>query len=261
MIWPTIDKPDLALSVGTGSTKPPDSPTTQFLRGVFIDGFCSRAFRSFWFSPSLHSENSWQMCLDSLDRKERDRFFKPNFLIEDGKVDLDDIEQMIPLQPAVRAHVSRHSFQDIVRALWCSSFYFELDETPEYCGGQYLCRGAILSHLEDCTISVRNVLEAFPEAAFQMVSGASLGRLDVNSCCWHCGFFHWPVAFGVRLLSEQVKITLCLNVSAKRQISALPASMQWFVRQQGLNRQFGCPDHRPCFLWPTFIEVETIFER
>lgn len=247
MIWPRTEKPDLALSVGTGFVKSPELHT-RLLHGIFSDGFCSRAFRSFMFSPSLHSENSWHTCVDSLSSEDRADFFRLNFPMTGLEVDLDDAELMGPLQSAVRAHVeAERPCEGIARALWASNFYFELDDDPSYFGGLYRCRGAILSRLEDCSGLVRNILRKFPEAAFRLGSGTVLGKLEISSCCRRCGFYRLPVAFDVRLLAELVTMMLRFEQPLERRISGFPASMSWVGAQQGLGLRFGRADHRQAF--------------
>ena len=249
MIWPSVDKPDVVLSVGTGYVAPADSPALRFLHGIFTDGFCSRAFRAFILSPSIHSENSWHMCLDSLSDEDRADFFRLNFPMDGGDVELDDAGQMAPLLSKVGSYVEATSpFVGMVQALWTSNFYFELDQRIDYVMGHHVCRGAILSRSENCSALIRRIRCKYPAAAFVTNSGVLLGKLNDEACCRLCGFYRLPVQLDVRFLTETVSILLQFHQSVERRISGFPTTMSWIGNQQGIDRVFGRSDHQERFV-------------
>ena len=63
-----------------------------------------------------------------------------------------------------------------------------------------------------------------------------------NSICKSCQRYRKSVDFCIPNINEPVVISLQGSLF-RRQISAFPQNIEWFVKQQGLNACFGTADH------------------
>jgi hypothetical protein len=248
VIWPSTGKPDLVLSVGTGFTEAPESPTVKFLQGILTDGMIPRLIRSFMSSPSVNSENSWEMCMNHLSSEQQADFFRLNIPME-NEVELDDVDQLEPLRLMGREYLNAQNvYAGVVEALWASIFYFELDKIAEYHHGNYVCHGAILSRTETSLPLIQTMTRRFGHAKFTFCCDILLGELLEEDCCRSCGLYRLPVIFEVRYMTESVSISLQFDELIQRRISGFPNSIAWFEDQQGLGHVFGRDDHQSGFM-------------
>lgn len=249
VIWPSTRKPDLVLSIGTGFIDAPEPPGVRFLQGILTDGMIPRLFRSFMSSPSVDSENSWEMCMNRLSNEEQADFFRMNLPIEGKEVQLDDVGQLPRLQSMAQQYLDTSSvYTGVIEALWASTFYFELDKAAEYHFGNHVCHGAILSRAPVCLSLIQTIYRKFDSATFTFCSDVVLGELSEEDCCQSCGFYRMPVVFEARYMTESVTISLQLEGSYQRRISSFPNPISWFEKEQGLGRVFGGTDHQADFM-------------
>ena len=128
-------------------------------------------------------------------------------------------------------------------SLLATSFYFQLDAKPEYYSGFLQCIGSIrcrapARHVINWINGVDSSRKDFYKDAINL--GLHLSSDDI---CYHCNRYYRPVRFIVRHLNENVMLSIQFGGKSHR-LSAFPNNMQWFIEQQGIDGNFGSPNHR-----------------
>lgn len=238
LLWPSAERPELILSIGTGyesrgAIVPPE-PT----RGIWYNGFIPRLLRSqLLFSPALDGEQAWQDALDGFPPDLRHDSFRLNCEFRQQLPALDDVTHIDALS-AIAYPIP----DGLIHALFATSFFFELDSMPVLCAGRVHCRGSILCAAADPKDVIRRIHATFGEPHFAWLGGATIGPVDGSLGCAICGFYRCTVAWTVANLHETVTMTI-RGRYAERHIAGFPNAMQWFVDQQGLAQTFGRADH------------------
>ncbi|KAI9727191.1 MAG: hypothetical protein M1834_008499 [Cirrosporium novae-zelandiae] len=244
-IWPMDSKPDIVVSVGTGFSPQPISPKVPLIRGIFHDGFIPRLFRAWKWSPSMDGQISWNDHVNRLDEIMRNNHFRLNSALQGEEPGLDDVDRMEELRHSVTHYLFTHDdLYAVVRALWATAFYFELDDLPLFSRGTYRCYGSILSRSPDSHALINEMIRSFPAARFVTDDKITLGILNYQDGCETCGYFRKHVVFDIQHLDEDISIYLTLNNLFSRRISGFPHPISWFVQQQMLDTKFGTPDHQ-----------------
>ncbi|KAI9768255.1 MAG: hypothetical protein M1840_005085 [Geoglossum simile] len=242
LIWPSNAEPDLMVSVGTDFARAPSSPEVPRMKRGLKDGFIPRLFRS--LMSVFNAEKNWVNHLNRLDEKARDNNFRLNIPLK-KEPPLDEVNKMDELRQRVHLHLRTHDdTSGIVRALWSSSFFFELDEIPISQGGWYECRGSIRCRSPNSRAFVALLAQEFPSALFTTDHNITLGHMNEGDLCMECGLYRKAVKFYVYHPGQAITIFLRLNQLYCRKISGFSNSMSWFVQQQRLGADFGRPDHQ-----------------
>ncbi|KAI9766696.1 MAG: hypothetical protein M1840_006340 [Geoglossum simile] len=242
LIWPSNAEPDLMVSVGTGFAKQPSSPKVSRTRRGLRDGFIPRLFRS--LMSVIDGENKWVNHWNRLDEEARDNNFRLNIPLK-MEPPLDEANKMDELRQRVHLHLRTHDdTPSIARALWSSSFFFELDEIPISQGGWYECRGSIRCRSPNSRALIALLVQEFPSALFTTDRNITLGHMNEGDLCVECGLYRKAVKFYVYHPGQAVTIFLRLNQLYCRKISGFSNPMSWFIQQQRLDADFGRPDHK-----------------
>lgn len=210
------------------------------------DGFIPRLARSLKFSPSVHGENGWTEFINGLDEGERNSYYRLNLPIAGREPELDDARHIQHLPRDVRSFLSgSDSCDEIARALWASSLFFELEDMPTFANGMHHCRGFILCRRPHGQALIDHVLERFPHARLDVNNEQLLGPLSKATGCSGCSRFSKAVSFEVHHLDEQFTMILEYNGRVRNKISGFPHPISWFVEQQGLGNAFSRLEHTP----------------
>ena len=232
-IWPEIEKPDVVVSLGTGTGSSTASTPAPNFRHVIHDGFIPRLWRC--FMSSLDGQSAWRDLWNRLDVRSKQDFFRLNLSIPGDGPAMDEVERMDELRVAVHASLEdRQQFHKIAFALLVSSFFFELTSLPLFHGGKFYCRGAIRCRLDGfkaCT-----VLERLSRSKCVFLNDNELlGYLEPNDCCEECRRYQRRVEFIVRDLTEPVSLLIQNIQYGKRAVGGFPRAIDWFIQQQKLE--------------------------
>ncbi|KAL9083483.1 MAG: hypothetical protein Q9165_008510 [Trypethelium subeluteriae] len=238
-IWPTSSCPDVVLSLGTGMAET-QSPVAPHFRHVFNDGFIPRLYRS--FMSSFDGESVWRDLQNRLDERAKRDYFRFNLEMQDTPL-IDDTSRMNEFRQSVSAQPStREHCHDVTIALLVSCFFFELETVPCFDKGVYRCEGTV--RCRTASENVARVLSAQYTRIEYVTDGGVLGAFDsYHDVCWACRRYSKRLLFYVQHPSDVISLELRLGDHQRRRLSGFPQSMEWFVRQQGLDADFGAPDH------------------
>ncbi|KAG0645016.1 Intracellular membrane-associated calcium-independent phospholipase A2 gamma [Hyphodiscus hymeniophilus] len=239
-IWKDVGC-DIVLSIGTGYEQKLLSPVAANVRNLFQDGALARLYRASMQSLSLNGQISWEDHWYGLEEETKKQQFRLNLPLRGKEPDIDDVDKMQYLCDQVRYHLG--DIEGIARAFKAVSFFFELDELPALDGGLYRCHGSVLSRSPDSRALVQRLASSYPYAQL-FIDEISVGFLSSNDICQLCGRFQKAIVFHVRHPSDRINLYLAFNRLFRRNISAFPQSMEWFVERQKLNAKFGQPDHK-----------------
>ena len=239
-IWTASTSIDVVLSLGTGTRDLVQSPQVSTFRHIISDGFIPRLYRS--LMSSLDGEQTWRDAVNRLDDRRKRKYFRLNVQFRGQEPRLDDVHSMDELRRSVLLQPSDvGNLKSIAFALLAASFYFELDTTPFYQNGYYVCRGRIR-----CRNDIRAVLAALRHLGVVRsefwISSRGLGTLTGDDVCGVCHEYGNSIHFCVRTLSEIVQLDLGLD-RERCNVSGFPRSIDWFIDQQRLRgRMCGEPN-------------------
>ena len=238
-IWPSIVRPDVVVSLGTGTEKS-TSPRAPDFRNVFQDGFIPRLYRS-WISI-FDGQSAWRDVLNLLDPESRENYFRLDVDLSKGQSTIDDVDRMSEIREQVNLQPRDQDYLEIAFALMASSFFFEV-KNVEFRSGAYHCQGFIRCRL--ASAPVEQLLRRLQLSAWTFTTAvATLGYYEpAQDYCTTCHRYQLRVDFWVRHPADNFTIYLQGMSVLRRKISAFPQSIDWFVAQQSLNADFGTPVH------------------
>ncbi|KIV94149.1 hypothetical protein PV10_05287 [Exophiala mesophila] len=242
VVWPLIRRPNVVVSLGTGSSGPrvPTSHSSR-LRAIWREGFLPRSYRAFM---ELINGKKIAQAFKNGRRAELDgRYFR--FDVElDREVDLDDTGRMHELATKAREQFCRSEDVDVVaRCLVATRFYFELDSKPKKIKGKYSGSGHIFCRLPRNSPELEVLLEQLSKRAARfIVNGHGLpGSVGDRSFIDHQGTFRKRVEFETK---DTLSVLLQEGLADPQHISGSPYAVHDLMDMQGLNNDFGTPDHR-----------------
>ncbi|CAN9376446.1 unnamed protein product [Alternaria alternata] len=238
-IWGTA--PDLAVSIGTGFARDPESPQIVSRRLGFRDRFFPRLFRL--FNAVLNAQSSWDDHVNRVPRAERHKYFRINIALSQ-EPPLDDVGKMPELEDLAADFLRGHDFSSLTRALFAASFFFELRRKPVAKRNPVVCSGSIRSRSPDTRALVERILQEYPAASFTTEDGTSLGHVGGPSLCAACGRYRKDVDLKVHHLDQRTSIYLQFNRLSQHRISGFPQSITQLTKLQLLDADFGRPDHQ-----------------
>lgn len=230
-IWSDVEKPDVVVSLGTGTGEGSSAPSASAFRHVIRDGFIPRLWRS--FVSSLDGQSAWRNLWNRLNNRAREDSFRFNILLSgDGPV-MGDVERMQELRQCANVP-SRHEelCKQTAFALLVASFFFELDDMPIFHNGQYHCKGTIR-----CRLRGQSICEALEQLCGKgltfMTEKKVLGYLESSQDpCDECARYRKTVQFLVRHPSDPTSISMRCVKNGIRLIGGFPQTVNWFIQQQ-----------------------------
>ena len=144
---PSLSKPDVVVSVGTGTRKNSVSPRSTSFRHVLFDGCIPRLLRA--YMSSFDGESNFRDVVNNLDEESRDDYKRLNIFLPINEPDIDNTSQMRKLRESVHQNSQlMGNCQMTVYALLITTFYFELDGLPRNLpGDRFQCSGMIRCRL------------------------------------------------------------------------------------------------------------------
>lgn len=241
-LWPNSPNPDVFISLGTGSAATDSSQTVSRFRNIFVDGWVPRIYRS--FSSSFEGQCGWREILGLLDDKSRDDYFRFDLSVPSGLPSMDNTDCMDQLSKLVHSNPSgQQKHLEAIASLLATSFFFQLDSRPQYYSGFLQCIGTIR-----CRAPAQyaiNWIDGFDSSRKDFYKdNMNLGlHLTPDDICYSCNRYCRRVRFIVRDLNENIGISIQFG-GKQRHLSGFPNNMQWFIEQQGIDGNFGSPNHR-----------------
>lgn len=235
-IWPSITKPDVVLSLGTGHQELSHSPVVSTPKPSVRDMFVFRLWRS--FMASIDGQSVWRDLMNRLDEQARRDFFRLTVCFSGPEPAPDDFTSMESLSLAVQIHPQGpEDRRRVMMALLISSLYFELDRAPQYeGGGLYYASGTIRCRSSG---ALRSLLSLYPYGLEYFNGPVSLARfVSLEDLCKSCGRYARPIHFFTRSLDEQVALNIRWEADEVRNVSAMPQPLSWFTRMQRLDSPF-----------------------
>ena len=240
-IWGSDTTPDLVLSLGTGTEDEVKSPTAPHFRHVFNDGFIPRLCRS--FMAGLDGERVWTELKNRLDENVRSDYFRFNIPLRAIEPSLDNVDQTGELKQCVRLQSSgEHDRKETAGAVLATTFYFELARTPVNEAGQYRCEGTVRCR-NNASATINSLRKIHGSHLTFSTDNEMLVTVKEADICKRCRGYSARVKFHVRYLEDSASIYLNFSPNKKRKIGGFPHPIRWFIQQQGLDADFGWPDH------------------
>ena len=146
-IEPSLSKPDVMVSVGTGTRKNSISPRFTSFCHVLFDGCIPRLWRA--YMSSFDGESNFRDVVNNLDEESRDDYRRLNIFLPVNEPSIDNTSRMGELRQSVLLDTQlMENCQKTMYALLTAAFYFELDSLPKYTpGGRFQCSGMIRCRL------------------------------------------------------------------------------------------------------------------
>ncbi|KFZ18706.1 hypothetical protein V501_01063 [Pseudogymnoascus sp. VKM F-4519 (FW-2642)] len=233
LIWDRKGKqPDFVLSLGTGSTIETDSGD--------IHGSANTSWISQLFLPRLFS----------VPQEHRPRYHRFTLGFHGPEPKLDDVNCMQDLRGRVDTDASllTAEVRRCVDNILASLFYLELDCLPLASGFNLQCKARILCRLDPGTRELLALLWQLKEsqARFYVQSTEQLPCVDQISYTkiQHGEPFCTPVEFCISSMDDLVDVKVDGIAQRARSISNCPYKLLGLVKDQGLHRVFGGPDHK-----------------
>ena len=243
-IDPSLSKPDLVVSVGTGTSTKTKSPRAASFRHVLFDGFIPRLWRA--YMSSFDGESNFRDVVNSLDRDNREDYKRLNVVLPRNEPAMDNTSRMDELRQLV--HLNPQMIQECeetIYALLVASFYFELSCIPSPLPENRIrCLGTIRCRLPG-EVMVELLERIHPSRISFVTHSRALGYyFGKRDLCPSCRRYRKSVEFTVRDLGQPTNIYATSARRPRRKISAFPQTMQWFIDQQHLDAPFGTAYHR-----------------
>jgi len=237
VIWPSVPRPDVVLSLGTGNCQIAPSPTVDSPKLSLRDAFPFRIARSLW--ASMDGQLIWGNLLGRLDDDVRQNFFRLSLEYHGPEAAMDDHGAMEMLAQAVTVQPSGEADrQKVLMALLTACLFFELDTQPVYIAGRFHCEGSIRCRSSQ---ALKSMLRLYPHGLEFFIGALSLASfVDLKDLCAGCSRYRKVVRFSTTSMDEDLK--LCIKwdgLAQSRYISGMPRQLAWFTSVQGFGDAFG----------------------
>ena len=241
---PSLSRPDVVVSVGTGTSRKANSPKATSFRHVLFDGFIPRLWRA--YMSSFDGESNFRDVVNSLDRESREDYKRLNVLLPRNEPAMDNTDRMEELRRLVHLDPQMiKECEETIHTLLTASFYFELSCIPSSLpDNRVRCLGTIRCRLPG-EVMVGLLERVHPSRLSFVTYGKALGYYSGRrDLCPSCRRYRKSVEFTVRDLGQPITIYATSARRPQRKISAFPQTMQWFIDQQHLDAPFGSAYHR-----------------
>jgi hypothetical protein len=244
VVWPSIQKPDLVVSLGTGSSKPrTQASCANGSRGIWRRGFLPRLYQA--FMEMLNGRKIAEAFKNGRRSDLKGRYFRFDTEFDSREPSLDDTSKMQELAAKTREQFRKSAEVDVVaRCIIASYFHFELESKPKKVNGRYSGSGYILCRLPRNSPAFEVLLDQLSNGAarFFLNDHSIPGRIEDRSFIDGDGNFRKRVEFEAR--DNKVSILLKEGVSQPQHISGSPFLVDDLIDAQGFNDDFGRVDHR-----------------
>lgn len=233
--FPSVEKPDFMMSLGTGESKPTSQFSTQNLRNIWKNGAVPRLCRM--FREKMRDRKLRQAF------KADPRYHRLDVQYEGDEPRLDDTQSIPEMRrKVVEDETLSRKVRLAARCLLTSLFYFELESLPRLVDGKYKGRGYILCSIRRRDPAFLPLFDRLSKASahFWIDGCPEMKVVDKRSFDSH-GNFRKLVELNTH---GKFSIALKQGSSESWDISGSPFSVKKLVLLQGLKAVFGQPDHR-----------------
>ncbi|EXJ72783.1 uncharacterized protein A1O5_03930 [Cladophialophora psammophila CBS 110553] len=244
-IWPSVIRPDVVLSLGTGYEETSQSPLVKTPKISFPWSFSFSVKDTplhcliSSFKGELDGQRTWREFMNHRPEHEKPDYFRLTLELPGPEPAIDDYDSIEVLSSAVRLQPSGpETRRGVLMALLISSLFFELQEMPSYGDGMYYCHGSVRCRSSG---ALKSLLKLHPLGNLELFKdGNSLGVfLSEQDICGTCRRYRKPVHFFVKDLDDEINLCVKWDIDQTRKISAMPRRVSWFVDRQGLDMPFG----------------------
>ncbi|PWI65014.1 hypothetical protein PCL_08373 [Purpureocillium lilacinum] len=234
-LYPTKGEPSIVASFGTGFAKPS--------AGTSIVGRLLGAFEIL-----TSSKIRWKQLLSHRRVGERSEFFRFDVEFQSAAPALDDVDRMDEISEIAKEAVAESStVERLAKHLRAELFYFELDghHPLRYMNGAFSCIGHIICRLRPGTTGFHEFMEQLHDSAATFcLDGRTLPiNIAESMNVAHGAVFRQRVTFRVRSRHEKFGVKLDEGLGGCN-ISGSPFTLNWLLREQQLDANFGTVDHR-----------------
>ncbi|KKY29202.1 putative patatin-like phospholipase [Phaeomoniella chlamydospora] len=237
VIWPSIERPDLVISLGTGSLK---ARKKMGFSGLWSSRLLARLYGCldrFISSKKIAEE------FGNGRRKELDgRYFRFDGELSESS-GLDETDKIRQIAAYARDQFCRSPEIDVVaRRIIASLFYVELDRQPRKIKDKYFASGHIFCRVSRTQPAFEHLMNQLSKtcAVFSIDGHVVPGRVEDRSFTDGTGNFRKKIEFEGK---ERLSIHLKEGSFQPQHISGSPYVIEEMIRAQGLNKQFGRSDH------------------
>ena len=247
-----LSEVDVAISIGTGSTKRRVSPSTGSFRHFLLDGGFQRVWRAY-MTNSFDGDKTFEEVRKLLPKERRENYIRLNVSLPARSIGLDDVTKLGELERCVDESPDlKRRADDAIYALTVASFYFRLEGMPQLKDKGYMVRGMIRSRLPgDVIVKLLHKIPPGGQMGFHETGRSAINNLPLllglysgeGDLCVACRRYCKRVSFHVADLDREICIQFSAPSRATRRIGAFPQKIQWFIDQQHLAHPFGHGSH------------------
>ena len=233
-LWPSKFDPDIALSLGTGTSRNAKLPKL------------SRAPWRLWrsFMRTIDTEEAYKRFKNNRPLSIRDRFQRLNLQLTGHEPRLDDVASISHLKSQMPESFCS-DYNDVgavIDSLISSLFYFELEDVPAFHDGQFHVSGFIFCRLD---LSAKGRLNLYTRlrdsGSWFLVQGRPTAC--VNATPKSNPPFKCRIKYSADTLEDTIAISIRGITKSSKYISGFPTTTQRLVDLQQLHSPFGRVDH------------------
>lgn len=241
-LFPSMPKPSIVLSLGTGFAKQSPSRPSR-IRRVVGDPFVARLLRA--FMKQGDSDRAWRQMLSHRSIGESGELFRFDIEYSDNGPSLDNIKDIEYL--GATAKKSIRNSPELIRLAHCiraELFYFELEGKPRLVNGVYECVGTLLCRLAPGTEGFKALIDRLDGLLATLQIGTRVVTAGFRNRTSNADGFRKHITFHVSARLTPFSITLCEGPAGECHISGSPFTLDGLVKAQRLDAGFGTADHR-----------------
>jgi hypothetical protein len=237
-----ISRPDIVVSIGTGTVGSLSTTSSPAYRSRSKDGAVRRVLTG--FNKQFDGERAWVRHKHLVPPDERKYYHRLNVTVPEAQMSLDNAAIMDELSDLVRrGPETALNCWTIVSSLLVASFFFELDRIPGYEDGHFICKGRLRSAIPGPTLASA-FTHVHPAELWFTKDEETLGQCrPVEETCSQCQRYQKPVEFAVHHRNDLISIFANSMSFGRQRISACPRTCQQFVEDQQLEACFGRAIH------------------
>jgi len=241
---PSLSKPDVVVSVSTGTWKNSVSSRSTSFCHVLFDGCIPWLLHAYMFF--FDEKSNFRDVVNNLDKESCDDYKRLNIFLPINEPGIDNTSQMHKLRESVHQNPQlMGNCQMTVYALLITTFYFELNGLLRNLSeDRFQCFEMICCRLSNKAI-VEVLEQVHPSQLTFVTNTRTLGYYNERrNLCPMCQRYWKNIEFSIRNMSQLTSIGVRSSKQPQWKISAFSKTMQWFIDRQGLNTSFETAYHK-----------------
>ena len=189
-------------------------------------------------------QEEWRQFWNRLHPQERDSYVRLNVWLDGPEPAMDDADSLDSLAKSVKdGNPGLQKVPDTLRRLLMSNLFFELERSPEFQDGSFLCSGHILCRSHAFPV-ISNLVASHPDGIEVFQGSQSLSIfLSESDVCAVCLMYRKRLQFRVRSLGEVVDLCFRWDHDSCISMSGMPQTVSGILQKQGLDCSFGALNH------------------